>query len=469
MNVKGRDLRGRKVSVIGAAKSGIAAAGLLRKIGAVPFISEQGEIGSDESAMLATLGIAFEPGGHTERVFDADFCIISPGVPQHAPVIMEMRARGIAVYSEIELASWFCQARIIGVTGTDGKTTTTTLIHTILEADGLRKGYHAFCVGNIGVPFSSEVLNMGPDDTVVIELSSYQLEGCESFRPQIAIITNITPDHLARYGGDMQRYAEAKFRIYARQGGQDSLIYNDDDPLLHRHFSVDRGFPFTPLPFSTHQGQPGLRNRNGVYLDGEMIVSLEEDLVRPVIETGEFMKRSFRGEHNLSNALAAVAACRAAGVDVEVIRKSLVGFQGVEHRQEFAGNVCGLDWINDSKATNVNAMKQALQANPGEIVLIAGGRDKGNDYRLVSDLVREKVVCIIAVGESKEKLRDAFDGITTVKMADSMQQAVTLARSSATSGQTVLFSPACASFDMFANFEERGKTFKKLVRELSPC
>jgi UDP-N-acetylmuramoylalanine--D-glutamate ligase len=439
------------------------------KAGARPFMSEMGRMRAEDLAAVSRLGVEFEHEGHSERVYDADFCIVSPGVPQHVPVIQEMSARGIAIYSEIELASWFCKARIIGITGTDGKTTTTTLIHRICEADGREKGYRAFCVGNIGVPFSSKVLEMEADDIAVIELSSYQLERCTSFRPDVAVITNVTPDHLDRYGGDLQIYAAAKFRIYANQGENDTMIYNDDDPMLHRHFSGSVHRPHRCLPFGIHLVPAATGGGDAVYLDGGMIVSSINGLDVPVIGTDEFMKRSFRGEHNLSNALAAVAASRAAGVGPEIIRKSLMDFQGVEHRQEFVGNICGLDWINDSKATNVNAMRQALEATPGRMVLIAGGRDKGNDYLPVRDLVKEKVSCIIATGESKEKILKAFDGITAVRTADTLLQAVELAKAAAETGQTVLFSPGCASFDMFENFEQRGATFKKLVMELSTC
>lgn len=465
-------LRGKKVSVIGAGKSGIAAAELLlRAACAVPFVSEHGTMTEPAMERLQASGIAFEQGGHTSRVYDADLCIVSPGIAPSAPVLQSMKDRGIALFGEIELASWFCRSRIIAITGTDGKTTTTTLVHRICEADGKTRGYRAFCVGNIGVPFSSLVQEMAGHDVAVVELSSYQLERCMTFRPLVSLLTNITPDHLARYGGDMDAYARAKFRIYANQKAGDSLMYNDDDPVLRRHFSDAGMFPFRIIPFGRHAGRALEAGGGGdaVFPDGEMIVSLSGGRRQEVIRTGDFMKRSFRGEHNLSNVLAAVAASCAAGIPVEVIRSVLTEFPGVEHRQEFVGTARGLDWVNDSKATNVNAMKQALQATPGKLLLIAGGRDKGNDYRQVSQLVVDKAVCVIAIGESKQNIVRAFEGLVPVFEAESLGDAVLRAASFGSVGETVLFSPGCASFDMFDNFEQRGKAFKQFVGELTAC
>jgi UDP-N-acetylmuramoylalanine--D-glutamate ligase len=453
-----------KASVLGAGKSGLAAAELLMKAGARPFVSEFGLMSTEAISLMNELAIPFEESGHTERVFDAAFCIVSPGIPQTAPVLHEMSRRGIPVYSEIEAASWFCPARIIGITGTDGKTTTATLIHRICEAEGQRSGFRAFSVGNIGVPFSSKVLEAGPKDMVVLELSSYQLERCVTFRPDVAVLTNITPDHMDRYGGDIRAYAAAKFRIHANQGTEGTVVYNHDDPMLREHFTGGT-WPFRVVRFGV-QGctpEPGVAGcvtvRDGAIVDlgsGEEVIGIDE-----------FVKPSFRGEHNIYNALAAVAASRAAGVSSEAIREGLVKFGGVEHRQEFAGSACGLEWINDSKATNVNAMRQALQAVPAGMVLIAGGRDKGNDYGSVAALVKEKVACIVAIGESQEKLAAAFEGIVRVVKAGSLREAVTEAAKAGTPGSTVLFSPACSSFDMFRDFEDRGEQFKQLVKELS--
>jgi UDP-N-acetylmuramoylalanine--D-glutamate ligase len=465
--VKPEALKNMAVSVIGTGKSGVAAAELLVKAGAKPFVSESGAVAADATETLRQLGVPFEEGGHSERVFEAELCIVSPGIPQRVPVIREMHERGIPVVSEIELAFWFCPARIIGITGTDGKTTTATLIHRICEAEGATRGFRAFSVGNIGIPFSSEVFAMSPADIAVLELSSYQLEGCFELRPNIAVLTNITPDHMDRYGGDIDAYAAAKYRIYAAQGEGDTLIYNHDDPMLRAHFDRQEPWPFrvvrVGLRAETLDATPG----DFVSVaDGEIVVRASGS-TETLMRVDESMKPGFRGDHNLYNVLSSVAAASAAGVSPETMRRVLAEFGGVEHRQEFAGRACGLDWINDSKATNVNALRQALQAVPAGMVLIAGGRDKGNDYSVIADIVREKVACIVAIGESRQKIADAFRGIVTVLPAGSLSEAVDLARQNARPGGSVLFSPACSSFDMFRDFEDRGRQFKQLVRELT--
>ncbi|NTU92420.1 MAG: UDP-N-acetylmuramoyl-L-alanine--D-glutamate ligase [Chlorobiaceae bacterium] len=464
--MKPEELRGKKVSVIGAGKSGQAAAALLMKAGASPFISEFGAISPEGRTMASGAGVPFEEGGHSERVYEADFSVVSPGVPQSAPVLIELERRGVPVYSEIEVASWFCPARVIAITGTDGKTTTATLLHRVCETEARAKGFRAFSVGNIGVPFSLKALEAREDDLVVLELSSYQLERCVTFRPDVAVLTNITPDHMDRYGGDISAYAAAKFRIHANQVGRDTLIYNHDDPLLRGHFASGEPWPFRVVRFGLHDVAPEEGVACVTVRDGSIVIlGGASDIV--IIDVAEFVKPSFRGEHNLYNALAAVAAATAAGVSVTAIREGLVNFGGVEHRQEFAGSALGLEWINDSKATNINAMRQALQAVPAGMVLIAGGRDKGNDYGSVTGLVREKVAGIVAIGESKLKIAAAFEGVVPVETADTLQSAVSTAARMAARGATVLFSPGCSSFDMFRDFEDRGEQFKQLVRELA--
>jgi UDP-N-acetylmuramoylalanine--D-glutamate ligase len=464
------ELSGKKVSVLGAGKSGVAAALLLRTAGASVLVSELGKIDRDVAAELEASEIAVEHEGHSEKVFDADLCVISPGIPLRAAVVQAMQQRGIDLYSEIELAFHFCKARVVGITGTDGKTTTSTLIHRICEADGLLHGYRAFSVGNIGIPFSSKVLEMSAADVAVVELSSYQLERCFAFRPDVAVITNITPDHLDRYEGDLHRYAAAKFRIYANQGAADTLIYNEDDQLLRDNFSGDTSrFPFTVIPFGIDSEPEGGSGRRTVFLDGDSITVRTSTGEERVADTADFLKNSFRGRHNIYNVLAAVAASRALGIKSEVVRSVLAEFTGVEHRQEFVMTLDGSGWVNDSKATNINAMRQALEAAPEKVVLIAGGRDKGNDYSTIAELVGKKVALIVAIGESKAKLVSAFEAIVPVKPAESLCDAVSIARSAVLPGQSVLFSPGCASFDMFLNFEERGRVFKQCVHQLQPC
>ncbi|MFZ4524000.1 MAG: UDP-N-acetylmuramoyl-L-alanine--D-glutamate ligase [Chlorobium sp.] len=462
------DVTGKRVSVIGAGKSGIAAAGLLKGEGADVLLSELGRIGEKEVLFLQEMQILFEEEGHSESVYDADFCVISPGIPPSALVVKSLQARGIPMYSEIEIASRFCKARIVGITGTDGKTTTATLVHRICEEDGRQNGYRSYSVGNIGVPFASMVRQMNAGDVAVVELSSYQLERCFTFRPDVAVITNITPDHLDRYEHDMLRYADAKFRIFKNQGAHDTLVYNADDPLLRAHFSAasDR-FPFRILPFGMEPAPAGGVDCREVLLDGEAIVVRQASGEEQLMRTSDFLKNSFRGHHNISNVLAAVAATRALGIQGEAVRSALREFSGVEHRQEFVVTINGADWVNDSKATNINAMRQAIEAVPSTAVLIAGGRDKGNDYASITGLVQNKVSLLIAIGESKAKIASFFDGIVALKVASSLEEAVLFAREAALPGQTVLFSPGCASFDMFRNFEERGQQFKQCVHHLS--
>jgi UDP-N-acetylmuramoylalanine--D-glutamate ligase len=465
--VKPEELKGKTASIIGAGKSGVSAAALLARAGAQPFLSESGAVTPEAAEILRQLGVPFEEGGHSERVFEAALCVVSPGIPQRVPVIREMHARGIPVVSEIELASWFCPARIIGITGTDGKTTTATLIHRICEAEGAARGFRAFSVGNIGIPFSSEVTSMEAGDIAVLELSSYQLEACFSFRPNIAVLTNITPDHMDRYGGNIEAYAAAKFRIHAQQGADDTLIYNHDDPILHAHFDRLEPWPFRVVRIGLRAETLNATAGDFVSVENGEIVIRTSDSTEKLMRVDEIMKPGFRGDHNLYNVLTSVAAASTAGVSTETMRLVLAAFGGVEHRQEFAGNACGLDWINDSKATNVNALRQALQSVPAGMVLIAGGRDKGNDYSVIADLVREKVACIVAIGESRQKIADAFHGIVNVLPAESLREAVELARQHARPGASVLFSPACSSFDMFRDFEDRGRQFKQLVREMT--
>ena len=460
------NVEGKKISVIGAARSGLAAALLLQKKGASVFVTENGRIGEDVRALLEEKGIAWEEGAHGARAFDADLCVVSPGVPGNAPVLEKMAESGIAVVSEIEIAFRFCPARIIGITGTDGKTTTASLVAAICAEDGRQRGYRAFSVGNIGVPFSSLVTKMREEDVAVVELSSYQLERCDRFRPDVAVITNIAPDHLDRYGGSMERYAEAKFRISARQRESDTLVYNAGDLLLRKRFGKKRHNGPCLLPFGVNRGDVSCGAERFAAMNGDWLTLVSKNGEERVIDTGSLFKRSFRGRHNLENALAAVAAATAAGISLSSIHKALGVFGGVEHRQEYVRTVCGVDWINDSKATNLNALRRALESAPGKVVLIAGGRSKGTDFRELAPSVEKKVSALVAFGESAQTLADALGGVVEVRRADSLAGAVSEAGGLASPGETVLFSPGCASFDMFRDFEERGREFKKLVPEV---
>jgi len=461
------DVAGRKISVVGAARSGVAAALLLRRHGAEVFVSEYGRIGGRERSLLDRHGIGYEEGGHGPEVREADCCVVSPGVPGDAPVIRALEDSAVPLVSEIEAAFWFCPARIIGVTGTDGKTTTATLIAAVCAVDAEARGYCVHSVGNIGVPFSSLVDAMGERDIAVVELSSYQLERCDSFRPEVAVITNIAPDHLDRYGGSMQRYAEAKYRIFRRQEPGDSLVYNAGNPVLRERFADGSGVLPHLVPFAPDLPDVPAGTERYATMDGDWLTLVAKSARERVIDTESLFKRSFRGRHNLENALAAAAAAAAALIPVPAIREGLASFGGVEHRQEYVRTVRGADWINDSKATNLNAMRQALESSPGRLVLIAGGRDKGSDFGELLPVVRRKVDTLVTFGEARETIAEAWGRVVDVVRADSLAEAVAAAAGEASPGRTVLFSPGCSSFDMFRDFEERGRAFKKLVQEVS--
>jgi UDP-N-acetylmuramoylalanine--D-glutamate ligase len=464
-----QELHGKRVTVIGGKRSGLSAATLLKKHGAKVFLTERDAMDKRFIEKLERSKISFEAGGHTERVFECDFAVISPGVPSNAPIVKRLEAANVSVYSEIEAASWFCKARIVAITGTDGKTTTTALTHKIFERDGKANGYRAFAVGNIGVPFADYVEEMSEQDVAVVETSSFQLDHCFAYKPKVAVITNITPDHLDRYDNDFQKYARAKYRIYQAQTEHDVLIVNIDNAELKRQFSdkdILKSLKAKLVPISL-ETKPSREYDACGYLDGEWLTIKFNGEKEKIMKKEEVIGRvHFRGTHNVYNSLAAAVAARALEVKKEIIRESIMTFEGVEHRIEFVRELSGIHFINDSKATTVNALWYALDTINTPIVLIAGGRDKGNDYTKVKPLVEEKVKLIIAIGESKEKIAETFGNLTRVSKADTLEDAVRLARREAKQGETVLLSPACASFDMFANFEERGETFKRLVGNL---
>lgn len=464
-----QDLHGKRVTIIGGKRSGISAAMLLKKHGAKVFVTEHDTMDKRFIEKLERGKIDFEAGGHTEQVFECDFAVISPGVPSDAPIVKRLEAANVQVYSEIETSSWFCKARIVAVTGTDGKTTTTALAHKIFERDGKENGYRAFAVGNIGVPFADYVEEMSARDVAVVETSSFQLDHCFTYKPNVAVITNITPDHLDRYDNDFRKYARAKYRIYQAQDENDVLVINIDNAELRRQFSdkdVLKSLKAKLVPISLEKNLSRYYE-SCAYLDGEWLTIKFNGEREKIMKKEEVIGRvNFRGTHNVYNSLAAAVAARALEVKKEIIRQSIMTFEGVAHRMEFVRELSGVHFINDSKATTVNALWYALDTITTPIVLIAGGRDKGNDYTKVKTLVEQKVKVIIAIGESKEKIVETFGNLTRVEKAETMEDAVRIAQREAKQGETVLLSPACASFDMFANFEERGETFKRLVRNL---
>jgi len=399
---------------------------------------------------LNSAGIKYEFGEHSEKVYDCDFMVISPGVPSNAPVVQKAMELGIKVWSEIEVASWFCKAPIIAVTGTNGKTTTTSLIGHIFKT----AGFKTIVAGNIGAPFSDFVLDADEGSIVVLEVSSFQLDHIENFKPKVAVLLNITPDHLDRYDsfGD---YILSKFRIFKNQKEDDFAVYNYDDEIVQPYVE---SLNVIKLPFSVRDKL----SCGGFIEDGYITLNFKNKKERIL----KMNNLRIRGIHNVYNSLAAALAARAMEVKDEIIRESLQSFEGVEHRLEFVREINGVKFIYDSKATNVNSLWYALESFDEPIILIAGGRDKGNDYSKVYDLVKRKVKLIIAIGESKNKIYNEFKNLTNVIEVDSMEEAVKKAYENSVPGDVVLLSPACASFDMFRDYEHRGEVFKKLVNEL---
>ena len=448
-------ISGRKVTIVGAARSGVAAAELLHARGASVFVTDSGPADRLAPAVekLRAAGIQAETGGHSGRALDADFIVVSPGVPATAQILHTAAERRIPVYSELEAASWFCPAPVVAVTGTNGKTTTTSLIGRMI---GDMHRPHVVA-GNIGTAFSAVVRDIQPSATVVLEVSSFQLERIESFHPAIAILLNITPDHLDRYDGVMEKYIDAKCRIFERQGKGDTFIYNFDDPLARSVVSrVPAGV--TTLAYGIEK-----RFDEGAYVDNGSLVTSVAGGRTEIIQTSAI---SIPGIHNLGNAMAATLAAMSAGIMPASIRATLRNFKGVEHRLEFVRTLGGVSYVNDSKATNVDSVWYALQSFQAPIVLFLGGRDKGNDYSRLNELVRRHVKHIVAIGESAPKVVAAFSGIVPVTTGDSMEKAVAIAKSTAVSGDIVLLSPACASFDWYDNYEHRGRVFKSIVNAL---
>lgn len=454
---------GKCVTVIGAARSGVAVAQLLSTNGAQVFVSDSSTPGNLQSpppagragiSNLQSLGVEIETGKHSERVFDAGLIVLSPGVPSGAPVVQEARRRGLRIVSELEVASWFCRAPIVAVTGTNGKTTTTTLIGRLL-GDAKRKHVVA---GNIGTAFSSVVSGLDASSIAVLEVSSFQLDEIESFHPTVAIILNITPDHLDRYDHSFEKYVASKCRVFKNQTIDDFLIYNYDDDTTRENVHRLASGNVRIMPFGIERRFDG-----GAFIDRGTVVTVIDGKRTEIVGSDEI---SIRGIHNLSNSMAAALAAQLVNVSPASIRATLRNFRGVEHRLEFVRELMGVKYVNDSKATNVDSVGCALQAFREPIVLMLGGRDKGNDYGKLRELVKEHVKAIVAIGESADKVVQAFQNIRPVTKAGSMKEAVEVASSVAAAGEVILLSPACASFDWFENFEHRGKVFKELVNAL---
>jgi UDP-N-acetylmuramoylalanine--D-glutamate ligase len=446
------ELRGKRVLVVGLARTGVATALYCAARGAVVTATDartENEIGV-EIAKLREAGVTLELGGHQEKTFLAqDLIVPSPGVPADAPLLEVARGKGITIWSEIELAYRFLKGRLIGITGSNGKTTTTSLLEHILK----NAGFSTILAGNIGPPLISRVDASTEDTVTVVELSSFQLELIETFRPNIGIFLNLTPDHLDRHH-TLEAYGSAKARIFENQTEEDAAVLNADDPATT---------PYAPARPRLYWFSRKQRVAQGAYVRGEEIVFRRDGVEEFVLKRGDI---PMMGAHNLENVLAAVVAARIAGAETGAIDKGVRSFAGVEHRLEFVAEIGGVRYYNDSKATNVGATLKALDAFPGRILVILGGKDKGSDYTVLQKPLREKTILALLVGAAAEKIEKQIAGSVAIEHAGNIERAVEIASHAARPGDVVVLAPACASFDQFQNYEHRGRVFKELVRQL---
>ena len=447
------EISGKKISVIGAVRSGVGAAKLIKKLGGIPFVSDSGSESKlkESIEILKKNNIEFETGSHSVNVFDCDFMIVSPGVPSDAKVVVEAASKNIKMISEIELAAVFCKGNIIAITGTNGKTTTTTLCGHVMNSCGLK----TYTAGNIGTAFSEIALEVKENEFVALEVSSFQLDLIDKFKPKVSVILNITPDHLNRYGYKFENYINSKLSVYKNQDAGDFLILNKDDKTLTDSLTKHDAKDFY---FSLNEKQS-----NGCYFEHDSVIFQKDGKTTFACLRSDI---NLKGEHNLANAMAVIAAAKLFDADNEKIVSALRSFQGVEHRLEFVREIDGVKYINDSKATNVDSVWYALRSFDEPIFLILGGQDKGNDYNQIKDLVKEKVVKIYAIGSSADKVFNFFHSFVKVEIKRSLEEVVHAANNEARENEVVLLSPACASFDMFDNYEHRGKVFKEAVNKL---
>lgn len=443
-----------RLVVLGGAESGIGAAVLAKKNGFDVFVSDKGKIKDDYKSMLSLNKIKFEEEKHTEElILNADEIVKSPGINDKSSIIKVALKKGIPIISEIEFASRYTNAKIIGITGTNGKTTATSLTYHILKNAGLNVGLG----GNIGKSFALQVAENNYD-YYVLELSSFQLDGMFKTRLNIAVLLNITPDHLDRYEYEFENYIRSKFRIAQNQTSNDVFIYCKDDEITNTYINLNIS-EAKLIPFSIKETV-----EEGAFLENEseLIININNNPISMSIHD-----LALQGKHNIYNSMAAGIAAKVLEIRKDIIRDSLSDFENIEHRLEFVTKVHGIDFINDSKATNVNSTWYALESMNSPVVWIVGGIDKGNDYNILKDLVKEKVKAIICLGTENEKIHKAFSGIVpSIVDASTADEAVKRSYQLAKNGDVVLLSPACASFDMFENFEDRGRQFKKAVRSL---
>lgn len=446
------ELKGKKILVVGLGKSGLAAALFLRRRGAQVTVSDVRSAGALAREIPALLeeGIAVEAGGHGLLTFRRqDLIVVSPGVPMNTPEIVKVKGLGLPVIGEVELAALYLKGKVLAITGSNGKTTTTSLCGEILVSAGLPVAVG----GNIGLPVIALVEDSREDGWSVLEVSSFQLETTEKFRPDIAVILNITPDHLDRHL-TFENYVAAKERIFAQQTGEDSLVLNWDDPVTRA--AAGKAASRT-LWFS----RTSAVDQGAFVLDGEIVFKALKDSAPESIVAVE--KIPLKGGHNVENVLAAVCAARLAGVEPAAIRRAVESFQAVEHRLEFVVTLNGVDYYNDSKATNVDAAAKAIASFAGGIHLILGGKDKNSDYTQLSALLKERVRAVYTIGAAAEKIESQIRGDLPFVSAGTLAEAVAKAGEAAMPGEVVLLAPACSSFDQFENYEHRGRVFKELV------
>ncbi|MDN3724333.1 UDP-N-acetylmuramoyl-L-alanine--D-glutamate ligase [Aequorivita sp. SDUM287046] len=443
----------QNIVILGGGESGVGTALLGTKKGFEVFVSDFGKIKEKYKQVLINNGIEWEDEGHSEeKILAADLVMKSPGIPDTAPIIKKLIEKGVKIISEIEFASKFTKATTVGITGSNGKTTTASLTYELLKNGGLNVALG----GNIGKSFAEQVAEEKYEN-FVLELSSFQLDGIETFTPHIAVLTNLSPDHLDRYDYKYENYIASKFRIVMNQTSQDYFIYDADDVEIIKWLSQNQ-IKSQPLPFSVKKEL----NQGAFKKNNEIIIKINNtEFTMPIATLG------IQGEHNVKNAMAASTVATLLRIRKQTIRESLEGFQGVEHRLEKVLKINNVMYINDSKATNVNATFYALDSMENPTVWIVGGVDKGNDYSELLPLVNEKVKAIICLGVDNQKIINAFGNIVdTIFETDSMAQAVQIAYKLAERNNTVLLSPACASFDLFENYEDRGRQFKEAVRNL---
>jgi len=437
----------KRIVVLGAGISGVGAAVLAKKKEFNVFVSDKGVITDENKAVLLNNEIEWEEGKHTlDKILNSDEVIKSPGIPDEIDVIQQIHKKGISVISEVEFAFRYTNAKIAAITGSNGKTTTTLLLGHILK----NAAYDVLVAGNVGVGFALSIAERDYD-FIVLELSSFQLDRIKNFRSDIAILLNITSDHLDRYDNKLEKYAGSKFRITENQTENDVLILNADDTIVN---NINTKAKKLPISLVNKLNEGGYLNKN------ELIININN-------KTMTIQELALQGKHNIFNSMAAAIAARVFEVKDSVIRQSMIDFQNVEHRLEYVLTVHGIDFINDSKATNVNACWFALESMQKDIVWIVGGVDKGNDYSELYEMVTDKVKAIICLGENNQNIISAFKGrVDAIVQASSMGEAVNQSYSLAKKGEIVLLSPACASFDLFTNYEDRGFQFKKAARAL---